>query len=59
MRWFHKAAELGNVTAQLTLAHIYKNGEGVPRDDKEAARWFRKAAEQGDPNAQEHLAPKP
>jgi uncharacterized protein len=26
---------------------MYRKGEGVPRDDAEAAKWYRKAAEQG------------
>ena len=30
-------------------------GEGVPRDDAEAARWYLKAAEQGDADAQFNL----
>jgi TPR repeat protein len=40
-------AETGNAEAQLELAKCYKNGNGVKKDDAEAAKWCRKAAEQG------------
>ena len=33
--------------AQFYLGLMYASGEGVPKDDAEAARWFRLAAEQG------------
>ena len=31
---------------------MYDQGQGVARDQVEAAKWFRKAAEQGDAGAQ-------
>ncbi len=34
---------------------MYANGEGVPKNDVEAAKWFRKAAAQGHPEAQYNL----
>ena len=34
---------------------MYANGEGVTRNDEEAAKWIRKAADQGDPHAQNNL----
>ena len=34
---------------------MYDNGEGVLKDNAEAARWFRLAAEQGDADAQYNL----
>jgi TPR repeat protein len=37
--------------AQCSLGMMYRKGEGVPKDDAEAAKWFRKAADQGDANA--------
>ncbi len=40
-------AEQGDANAQFNLGSMYEYGEGVPQDDKEAARWFRLAAEQG------------
>ena len=32
----------------------YDNGEGVAKDDAEAAKWYRRAAEQGDARHQHH-----
>lgn len=46
--WFIKAAEQGDVSAQLSLSDCYYNGTGVEEDHFEAVRWMRKAAEQGD-----------
>ena len=34
---------------------MYKNGQGVEQNDKEAVKWFRASAEQGDPDAQDQL----
>lgn len=45
-------AEKGELAAQVELARIYQNGEGVAKDPGAAEKWWRKAAEQGDPNAQ-------
>ena len=50
-----KAAEQGEVNAQLKLGVMYYNGEGVPKNLQEAAKWFHKAAEQGDAEAQYSL----
>jgi TPR repeat protein len=50
-----KAAEQGNVNAQLYLATKYRSGEGVPKDYKKSAYWTKKAAEQGNVNAQYNL----
>ena len=41
-------AEQGDAKAQVNLGVMYHEGEGVPKDYKEAAKWYRKAAEQGD-----------
>ena len=35
---------------------MYAGGDGVPRDDREAAHWYRLAAEQGLAAAQFNLA---
>ncbi len=35
---------------------MYYNGEGVPKDYKEAVKWYRKAADQGIAHAQHNLA---
>ena len=50
-----KAAEQGQVDAQLNLGVRYARGDGVTQDYAEAERWFRQAAEQGDADAQNNL----
>jgi TPR repeat protein len=35
---------------------MYKNGEGVPQNDAEAAKWYRKAADRGHADAQFKVA---
>ena len=51
-RLFKELAEQGYAVAQFGLAGMYANGEGVAKDNKEAAVWFRKAAEQGNAKGQ-------
>ena len=48
-------AEQGDADAQLELGNRHFNGEGVPRDAREAAQWYRMAAEQGHASAQNNL----
>jgi uncharacterized protein len=55
-KFYRKAAEQGNATAQVLLGGMYKMGRGVIEDDTEAAKWYRKAAEQDDVSAQNDLA---
>ena len=38
--------------AQWRLGYLYDSGQGVLRDDAQAAHWWRKSAEQGDLQAQ-------
>lgn len=40
------AAENGDVNAQFTLGRKFVTGDGVPKDDQQAAVWYRKAADQ-------------
>ena len=47
MRWYRRAADLGNADAQNNLGNMYASGDGVRRDPREAFRWYMKAAEQG------------
>ena len=51
-RWFSKAAEQGDTTAQFNLGVMYDKGQGVAQDDGEALRWYLKAAELGNALAQ-------
>ena len=55
VRWFRRAADQGNVTAQNNLGVMYANGQGVPQDYAQAARWYRRAAEGGSATAQNNL----
>lgn len=54
--WYRKAAAQDNVAAEIHLADMYRDGQGVGRDKEQAAQWYRKAAEQGDASAQGTLA---
>lgn len=56
--WYQKAAEQGFITAQINLAYMYNDGDGVPKNDQQAVVWYRKAAEQGNAMAQFNLAVK-
>lgn len=49
--WLMRAAEQGDVSAQLSLSECYYNGTGVEEDHFEAVKWVRRAAEQGDSTA--------
>ncbi len=45
-------AEKGDAEAQLSLASLYANGDGVARSPTRSVKWLRKAAEQGLARAQ-------
>lgn len=48
---YNRAAQ-GDAEAQLQLGMRYAEGDGVIKNDKEAAKWFALAAKQGLPEAQ-------
>lgn len=51
--WYQKAADKGDISGELHLAALYRDGgKGFPRDMAQAAEWYRKAADQGDESAQ-------
>jgi len=50
--WYRKAADQGNVPAEIYLGDLYRDGRGVTRDMLHATTWYRKAADQGDAGAQ-------
>ena len=55
-KWFHRAAEQGEVNACRVLGALYQFGEcGVMKNLSEAEKWYRKAAEQGDTKAQQMI----
>lgn len=43
LAWYERAASHESVTAIAKLAAAYRDGKGVPRDDKKALRLYRKA----------------
>ena len=50
--WYRKAADQGNIVAQIHLGDLYRDGRGVARDMAQAVVCYRKAAELGDAGAQ-------
>ena len=48
-------AEAGDADSQVELGLRYEKGEGVAKDQAEAAKWYRKAAEQNYARAQNNL----
>ena len=53
LKWYMKAAEQGNVKAQIQLGNHYNNSSDDKEETKkEAFKWYMKAAEQGDRFAQ-------
>ena len=40
-------AEKGNPVAQLKVSLYYLNGQGVEKNEKEAAKWMKKASDYG------------
>lgn len=54
IKWYKKAAELGDVISQYRLAKIYSTYEDGAQY-LEAIKWYRKAAEQGHVEAQYNL----
>ena len=55
LREWTPLAEQGYATAQSNLGQMYRQGKGVPQDDKTAVKWYRLAAEQGYATAQSNL----
>ena len=56
LKEFTRLAKKGNSDAQFYLGWMYRKGQGVAQDDKEAVKWYRRAADQGDADAQFKLA---
>lgn len=49
-------AAAGHDQAMNRLGTLFRDGQGVARDDAEAVRWFRRAAEKGNARAMNNLA---
>lgn len=54
-KWYLKAAEQGDISAQYHLADMYLYGEDVPRDYSLAMHWYKIAAEKNSYYAQSKL----
>jgi uncharacterized protein len=54
--WYRRAAEQGDLDAQLCLAACLWDGRGVEKDPVEAVRWYRKVAELGNVEVQLKMA---
>lgn len=52
---FKELANAGTLEAQVFIGMLYRNGQGVEKDAKQAAYWFQKSAEQGDQYAQFYM----
>ena len=44
LKWYRKAAEQGDASAQLNLGVMYHEGQGVPQDFIRAHMWYNVAA---------------
>ena len=55
VKWYRKAADLGNTHAQAALGFSYEQGQGVPQDYAEAVKWYRRSAEAGHADAMTEL----
>jgi hypothetical protein len=56
VKWLRLAADQGNADAEARLGMMCHFGQGVPRDDAEAARWYLLAANAGHDWAQLQLS---
>lgn len=56
MQLYLRAAEQGELIAQLAVAERYLDGIGTAPDPARSAHWYQLAADQGDPAAQFSLA---
>jgi TPR repeat protein len=51
-----RLADGGNAHVMYRLGRLYANGNGVSRDDAQAAQWYRKGADAGNSSAMTALA---
>ena len=55
VKWYRKAAEQGDATAQTALGVMYKDGRGVPQDYVQAHMWYNLAASRFPPGVHHGL----
>ena len=51
LRIFSEEAAKGDAKSQYALAEMYRQGQGAPRDYRQAFAWYLKAADQANPGA--------
>jgi TPR repeat protein len=56
VRWFRKAGEQGDATAQFNLGLMCQRGQGVPRDYVQAHMWLNLAASRASGDDQKKYA---
>ena len=54
--WYMRAAQQGDLEAQLNVATMYETGLGVEESARSCVEWFERVAEQGDVSAQHRVA---
>ena len=52
---FLKAAALGSVEAQINIANVYNEGDGIKSDFDQARYWYKRAISLGSPEAAYNL----
>lgn len=55
MKYYQKAADLGNLWAQNNIGVLYEYGNGIKQNYAEAFKWYQKAADKGLALAQRNL----
>lgn len=55
VKWYYRAAELGNAEAMNALGVAYATGRGVPVNHAESFRWFFNAVEKGSTAAMSNI----
>jgi len=55
VKWYRKAAEQGDASAQYNLGYKYVQGEGIPENNIKAYVWWSMAKTQGQESAKVNL----
>ena len=55
IQWFRIAANREVADAQYNLAVMYREGQGVPKNNKEPISWLNRAVQKGHSRAQSDL----
>ena len=53
---FYQAADAGDIDSIITMGELFRNGEGVDKNFKEALRYFQRAANEGYAEAMNSIA---